>query len=256
MRWMLIAALLWSVPVMAKADANATTGAEQGGAHHCLLGVCLGDDVRELKVAWVANPPSLQEQLDAKSLMLAQPVKDIYRRRNELMVTTDLVRTELFPYVMRRQVFDATVLNTLAKVQAFCSSTTLTGEVMQENKREHVFVTFRVEPVKGGGSGRLRVVVLEKQFDIMSGVLRPEDRKREMQTREAIRQQYGQVKEVRDLDARFAGNDENFSPILMGYRFYNESRIPFTLRMRDLTEFELMEESKDISPLCKEMLVQ
>jgi hypothetical protein len=90
----------------------------------------------------------------------------------------------------------------------------------------------------------------------MSSVLRPEDRKRELSAREAIKQQYQQVKEVRDLDARFAGIDENFSPVLIGYRFYNESRIPFTLRMRDLTDFEMMEESSLINPLCKGLLTQ
>ncbi len=220
-----------------------------GQTEYCLMDVCLGDDVRELNVKWIANPPTLQEQLDAKSLMLARPVADIYNDRNELMITNDEVRAQLFPYVIRRQVFDASVLGLLQKVQAFCSSTTLTGELQQDNKREHVYVTFRVEPVKGG-QVRLRVVVLEKQYDIMSSVLRPEDRKRESAEREAIKQRFAHVKEVRDLDARFAGIDENFSPVLLGYRFYSESRIPFTLRMRDLTDFEMMEESRHLNPLC------
>lgn len=248
MQWLRFIGIVW---LSFSVSANTSTTDEK----YCMMTVCLGDDVRDLNVAWVPNPPSLQEQLDAKSLMLARPVTEIYRERNELMITSDKVRAQLFPYVMRRQVFDASVLQTLQQVQAFCSSTTLTGELVQSNKREHIYVTFRVEPINGS-AGRLRVVVLEKQFDIMSSILRPDDRKRELEKRNEIKQSYAQVKEVRDLDARFAGIDENFSPVLIGYRFYSESRIPFTLRMRDLTDFEMMEESRNISPLCKEMVSQ
>jgi hypothetical protein len=251
MRWMRVLVVFGLL--LTKASATIEVTAEQ--EKYCLLDVCLGDDVRDLNVSWVPNPPTLQEQLDAKALMQARSVSDIYHDRNELLITTDAVRAQLFPYLIRRQVFDASVLNTLTQVQAFCSSTTLTGELVQANKREHILVTFRVEPVKGG-QARLRVVVLEKQFDIMSSVLRPEDRKREVLEREAIKQRFSQVKEVRDLDARFAGIGENFAPVLMGYRFFSESRIPFTLRMRDLTDFEMMEESRHINPLCKQDVTQ
>lgn len=220
-------------------------------ADFCLSGVCLGDDVETLSVKWKPQPPSVQEKIDADAMLASRPVREIYQERNELLVTDDNTLKALYPYVVRRLVFDRDVLDTLRQVRAFCSSTTLTGELELEG-RDRIFVTFRAVPDKTS-RGRLRVIGLEQQFDI-SPLLRPADKARDKAKRAELRTRYADLREMRDLDAaRVASTEDSLAPALLGYRFHSEVNIPLTLRLRDTAEFEMLENARDVSPLCKDV---
>ena len=124
-------------------------------APYCVDGICLGATVDQLSVKWKPLPPTTQERLDAEAMLRGKDVKTIYRERNELLLAAEATLRDLYPYVIRRQVFDSHVLEKLREVKAYCSSTTLTGEVMVEGK-DRLFVTLRAVP-DNGGVGKLRI---------------------------------------------------------------------------------------------------
>jgi hypothetical protein len=225
-------------------------GAAAAAEPYCIDGVCLGVTVDQLQVKWKPLPPSTQEKLDAEAMLRGKDIKALYRERNELLATTEASLRELYPYVIRRQVFDSHVLGKLHEVKAYCSSTTLTGEVLLDSK-EKLFVTLRAVP-DNGGVGKLRVVGIEKQFDIMASSLRPQDKPKDKAIRAEMKARYPDMVEVRDLDStRPSSVDVSMAGAQIGYRFHSEVSIPLTLRLRDTAEIEMLEESENAHPMCK-----
>lgn len=217
----------------------------------CMEGVCIGNDVREINVQWRPISLSAQEQSDDRTLLSARPVKEIFNERNELIVAPNNILTELYPYVVRRQLFDGNVLNKLKGVQAFCTSTTLTGELKNQSEGK-VFVTFRALP-DDKNQTQLRIIAIEKQFDIMAFSLRPQDREKDKSKRKELKLLYPQMVETRDLDtARPSSADVNFASVLVGYRFLSDVSIPLTLRMRDTADFRMMEDVASENLVCKQ----
>lgn len=228
----------------------AATGTTVAAQPYCVDGVCLGMNVEQLQVKWKDLPPTTQERLDAEAMLRGQDVKAVYRERNELLVAAESTLRDLYPYVIRRQVFDNHVLGKLREVKAYCSSTTLTGEVVREGK-EHLYVTVRAIP-DNGGIGKLRVVGIEKQFDIMASSLRPQDRPKDKAVRAELKVAYPDMVEVRDLDStRQSSVDVSMASAQIGYRFHSEVSIPLTLRLRDIEDIEMLEESAQAHPMCK-----
>jgi len=217
---------------------------------YCLDALCLGVTVDQLQVTWKNQGQTTQEQLDAQAMMQATSAKDIYRERNELLIAADATLHDLYPFVIRRQVFDSRVLTKLREVKAYCSSTTLTGEVVQQGK-DRLFVTIRAVP-DNGGVGKLRVIGIEKQFNVMAASLRPQDKPRDKALRAELKVSYPDLMEVRDLDStRGSSADISMAGALIGYRFHSELSIPLTLRLRDTAEVEMLEESAQAHPSCK-----
>ncbi len=228
----------------------AVTGTTVAAQPYCVDGVCLGMNVEQLQVKWKDLPPTTQERLDAEAMLRGQDVKTIYRERNELLVAAETTLRELYPYVIRRQVFDNHVLAKLREIKAYCSSTTLTGEVIREGK-EHLYVTVRAIP-DNGGVGKLRVVGIEKQFDIMASSLRPQDKPKDKAIRAEMKALYPDMVELRDLDStRQSSVEVSMAGAQICYRFHSEVSIPLTLRLRDTAEVEMLEDSANASPQCK-----
>lgn len=228
----------------------AVTGSSLAAEPYCIDGVCLGNTIEQLQVKWKDLPPSTQEKLDAEAMLRGKDVKVVYRERNELLAASENTLRDLYPYVIRRQVLDNHVLAKLREVKAYCSSTTLTGEVQLEGK-EKLFVTLRAVP-DNGGVGKLRVVAIEKQFDIMASSLRPQDKPRDKAIRVEMKTRYPDMVEVRDLDStRTASVEVSMAGAQIGYRFHSEVSIPLTLRLRDTAEIAMLEESADAHPMCK-----
>lgn len=225
-------------------------GAALAAQPYCLDEICLGTTVDQVKVKWKDLPPTTQERLDAEAMLVGKDVNTIYQERNELLVAADTSLRELYPYVIRRQVFDNFVLGKLREVKAYCSSTTLTGEVQLDGK-ERLFVTVRAVP-DNGNIGKLRVVGIEKQFDIMASSLRPQDRPKDKAVRVEMKARYPDLVEVRDLDStRQSSVDVSMAGAQIGYRFHSEVSIPLTLRLRDSEDIEMLEVSEQAHPLCK-----
>ena len=217
----------------------------------CMEGVCIGNDVRELNVQWRPITISAQEQSDNATLLSARPVKEIFNERNELIVAPSNILAELFPYVVRRQLFDGNVMNKLNGVQAFCTSTTLTGELKHQGEGK-IFVTFRAIPDENNQT-KLRIIAIEKQFDIMAFSLRPQDREKDKNKRKELKAQYPLMVETRDLDTARPGSSEvNFASVLVGYRFLSDVSIPLTMRMRDTEDFRMMEDVAGENLVCKQ----
>ncbi|PJF32893.1 MAG: hypothetical protein CUN57_03540, partial [Phototrophicales bacterium] len=107
---------------------------------------------------------------------------------NELLVTSKTDKEWFLPYVIYLQKFDQNVLNRLSEVKAICTSLQLTGEVDREGDTR-LFVTFRAVPDEGR-RGKLRVVQIQKQFNIYPPHLRPEDKNRYLALVEALKQEY------------------------------------------------------------------
>ncbi|NQD38500.1 hypothetical protein HPT27_15870 [Permianibacter sp. IMCC34836] len=228
----------------------AVAGSSQAAQPYCLDEICLGATIDQLQVKWKDLPPTTQETLDFESMLQDKKIKDVYFESNELMIASEATLRQLFPYVIRRQVFDNHVLSKLREVKAYCSSTTLTGEVLHEGK-DKLFVTVRAVP-DNGGVGKLRVVGIEKQFDIMASSLRPQDKPRDKAMRAEMKARYPDLVEVRDLDStRVSSVDISMAGAQMGYRFHSEVSIPLTLRLRDTADITTLEESDQASPLCK-----
>ncbi len=219
-------------------------------APYCLDSICLGSTLDQLQVKWKDNPPTTQARLDAEAMTQGQDIKAIYRERNELLLASESTLRDLYPYVISRQVFDNHVLGKLREVKAYCSSTTLTGEVVIEGK-DRLFVTVRAVP-DNGGVGKLRVVGIEKQFDIMASSLRPQDKPKDKALRADMKIRYPDLIELRDLDStRMSSVETSMASAQIGYRFHSEVSIPLTLRLRDVEDVALMEESDQASPQCK-----
>lgn len=217
----------------------------------CLEGVCIGQDIREVNAQWRPVTLQPQEQVDVRNMLANQPVKQIFDQRNELLVAPEAVLKDLYPFVIRRQIFDGEVLNKLKGVQAFCTSTTLTGELKYQGDGR-VFVTFRAMPDESGNA-QLRVISIEKQFDIMAFSLRPQDRDKDKAKRKELKAQYPEMVETRDLDtARPNSAEVSFASTLLGYRFLSDVSIPLTLRMRDTADLQMMEDVAGNNVLCKQ----
>ncbi|MCW8877796.1 MAG: hypothetical protein OQK51_12155, partial [Kangiellaceae bacterium] len=101
-----------------------------------------------------------------------------------------------------------------------------------------------------GGRGRLRVVQLEKEFNIHPPHLRPSDKRKYVALMETLKQEYPDIVQVRDIDARAASDKEAFATAIVGYRFFSDVRNPLILRVRDLTDFESIEFDPNRSSLC------
>lgn len=145
-------------------------------ANLCLDNICIGDDVELLDVDWKSIELTYADEKFVEQQLSDGSVEDVYYDYNERLIADKQLLTQILPYVIRTQQFDQNVLNALSRVRAICSSLTLTGEVVSQSE-DRLFVTFRTV-ANEGRRGQLRVVRIEKQFDIMSPHLRAADRPR------------------------------------------------------------------------------
>ncbi len=216
----------------------------------CLENICIGDDVETLDVTWSPLKLDYKTQRAAKAQLLNNSIDEIYYEFNEQLITDQKTLTELAPYITLLQKFDGDVLKKLAKVKAICSPLSLTGEIENES-RTKLFVTFRAIADEGG-RGKLRVVQLEKEFNIYPPHLRPKDREIYVAMIDTLKKDYPSTVVVRDIDARAEGNDVAFASSLVGFRFFSDVYTPLIFRIRDLADIDLISDDPKKSALCPE----
>ena len=225
---------------------SAAVYAQQGRV--CLENICIGDDVDQLDVTWKSAPIDYKTKRAVESQLAQLSIDELYYEYNETLVTDKKTLADLAPHIITMQKFDQSVLDKLAKVRAICTPLSLTGEVDNDSSTK-LFVTFRVVADEGG-RGRLRVVQLEKEFNIHPPHLRPMDKRKYVALMDALKQEYPGIVQVRDIDARAASDKEAFATAIVGYRFFSDVRNPLILRVRDLSDFESIEFDENRSSQC------
>lgn len=225
---------------------SAASYAQQGRV--CLENICIGDDVDQLDVTWKSAPIDYKTKRAVDSQLAELSIDELYYEYNETLVTDKKTLKDLAPHIITMQKFDQSVLEKLSRVRAICTPLSLTGEVENESATK-LFVTFRVVADEGG-RGRLRVVQLEKEFNIHPPHLRPSDKRKYVALMDALKEDYPDFVQVRDIDARAASDKEAFATAIVGYRFFSDVRNPLILRVRDLADFESIEFDQGRSSLC------
>ncbi|MCO7226792.1 hypothetical protein [Pleionea sp. CnH1-48] len=215
----------------------------------CVEDVCIGDDVEALGSKWKPIKLTYYDEKFVETELAGRTAKDVYADFYEVLVADDSVLKTILPYVIRKQQFDSTVLRELSKVRAICSSLTLTGEVERESS-SRLFVTFRVTADKGS-RGKLRVVRLEKQFNIMSPHIRPRDAAMLNNVKKELKNIFPDMKVVRDIDGRHDSIEVQTASALLGFRFISDVSNPLILRVTDPAEIPAIEDDPEASPLCK-----
>jgi hypothetical protein len=215
----------------------------------CLQGICIGDDVETLPVKWKPIELSYSDRKFVETELEQRSVDDVYYDYNEHLVADKNVLLELLPFVIQKQQFDGNVLAALSKVKAICSSLTMTGEL--ESESEHrLFVTFRAI-ADNGKRGKLRVVRIEKVFNVMAPHLRPKDASIYRALRKSLKEEFPSLQIVRDIDGRVNTEELANADVLLGFRFLSDASNPLVLRLIDAADIPLIEFDENISPLCK-----
>ena len=214
----------------------------------CLENICIGDDVDAIDTTWKTVEIDYKTNRAVKGLLAEKTVDELYYDNYVQLITDQNTLKNLAPKVIQLQKFDASVLETLASVKAICTPLTLTGEI-ENNSKTKMLVTFRVVADEGG-RGRLRVVQLEKEFNIFPPHLRPRDKDKYIAMVAALKSEYPSMVLVRDIDERAYTNEVAFANMLLGYRFFSDVNTPLVFRIRDLADIESIEVDPKRSPLC------
>ncbi len=214
----------------------------------CLQGICIGDDVETLPVKWKPIELTYYDEKFVETELEGRNIEDVYYDYNEQLVADRTILREILPYVIQKQRFDGNVLASLSKVRAICSSLTLTGEVESESEHK-LYVTFRAVADEGK-RGKLRVVRLEKQFNVMAPHLRPRDADVYRALRKALKEEFPSLQIVRDIDGRANVSAMQSANALLGFRFVSDVSNPLVLRLIDDADITLIEDDENISPLC------
>jgi len=218
-------------------------------ASRCMEGVCIGDDVDSLNVTWKKVTLNYYDEKFVETELEGRSVDDVYYDYNERLIADKDVLKEVLPYVIRNQRFDSDVLAALSKVRAICSSLTLTGEVENESK-SRLFVTFRAIP-DSGKRGKLRVVQIEKQFNVMAPHLRPRDAELFQNIKSELQKIYPSLVVIRDIDGRVNSAEMQSANALLGFRFISDVSNPLVLKLLDDANPEMIEDSEGAHPQCQ-----
>lgn len=215
----------------------------------CMEGVCIGDDVEKLPVEWKDVTLDYDDNRFITMELEDRSIDELYYDYNEQLIAEKDVLEQLAPYVIRKQRFDQSVLDTLKQVRAICSSLTLTGEVDQTGT-DKLFVTFRAV-ADAGQRGLLRVVRIEKQLDIMAPHLRPADADKYRIAKKELKRQYPSMEVVRDIDGRVSFDKARSTSALLGFRFFSTVSNPLIFRLIDPANITMIEEDDNASARCQ-----
>lgn len=217
----------------------------------CMEGICIGDDVDLLEVDWKKVKIDYKTKRAIKGQLIGKDIDELYYDYNELLVTDNKTKELLAPHIIQLQKFDQSVLEALKGVKAICSPLSLTGEV-SNNSNTKLFITFRAV-ADDGARGRLRVVQIEKEFNIFPPHIRPGDKDKYLALVETLKLTYPKMVMVRDIDARATSNEVAFADAILGYRFFSDVNNPLIFRVRDLADVESIEFDENRSTQCPEV---
>jgi len=214
----------------------------------CMEGICIGDDAEALDVEWKKVNVDYKAKRAINTQLASMSVEELYYDYNEILITSPAVKKKLAPKVIQLQKFDAEVLDELSRVRAICTDLSLTGQV-ESNSRTKLFITFRAI-ADSGGRGKLRVVQIDKEFNIFPPHLRPADKEKYVAMLSVLKKDYPELVLVRDIDARADSNEVAFASALLGYRFFSDVNNPLIFRIRDQADIDSIEFDENRSPLC------
>jgi hypothetical protein len=217
----------------------------------CLGNVCIGDNVDALDIKWKKVKIDFKTNRAVKAHLASKKVDELYYEYNEQLITDKTTLEQLVPHIIQLQKFDGDVLDKLLSVKAICSPLSLTGEV-DDDSTSKMFVTFRTVADEGK-RGKLRVVQLEKEFNIFPPHIRPTDKDKYVSMVQTLKQDYPGLLMVRDIDARAMSNEVAFANTLLGYRFNSDVNVRLTFRIRDLTDIEPIDVNPQRSAHCPEL---
>ncbi|PWK47280.1 hypothetical protein [Pleionea mediterranea] len=215
----------------------------------CMENVCIGDEIESLSVKWRDVNLNYYDEKFVETELQDRSVQDVYYDYNEKLIADRNVLLEILPYVIRNQRFDNKVLAELNKVRAICTSLTLTGEV-ENNSKSRLFVTFRAVP-SNKGRGTLRVVQIEKQFNVMAPHLRPNDAILFENLKTELKKIYPSMVVVRDIDGRISSMEMQQANAILGFRFVSDVSNPLVLKLLDDENIDMIEDSEQAHPLCQ-----
>jgi hypothetical protein len=202
-----------------------------------------------LSVKWRDVNLNYYDEKFVETELQDRSVQDVYYDYNEKLIADRNVLLEILPYVIRNQRFDNKVLAELNKVRAICTSLTLTGEV-ENNSKSRLFVTFRAVP-DNKGRGALRVVQIEKQFNVMAPHLRPNDAILFENLKTELKKIYPSMVVVRDIDGRISSMEMQQANAILGFRFVSDVSNPLVLKLLDDENIDMIEDSEQAHPLCQ-----
>ncbi|WP_144391685.1 hypothetical protein [Pleionea sediminis] len=234
--WNFLLIILLLVPLKTRAD------------DLCLDGICIGTNVENLNVEWKEVVLSYEDRRFIENELSGRNINELYYDYNESIVASKDLLKDLAPFIIRKQQFDKKVLDKLKQARAICSSLALTGEVVHDGDYQ-LFVTFRAV-ADAGQRGLLRVVRIEKQYNVMAPHLRPADASKYRVIKKSLKETYPSLAVVRDIDSRTSSDISRKSSALLGFRFFSTVSNPLILRLIDPENIEMIEYDKNASSHC------
>lgn len=214
----------------------------------CLDGVCIGDDLLKLELKWAPVAVDAAAHQYYANELAKKPAKELYKAANHKLVAEPKVLNALLPYIIDAQAFDDRAFAELKKVEAFCTSLTLKGEVLTGTK-ERVLVTAQAIPPTAEGA-HLRVVRVEKIFDAYHPISRPEQAGTVKNLTKALKKQFKGLVEVRDIDDMFLNDKYTDKPAILGFKFASDVAVPMAIKLRDISDLPALDEAS-AAAVCK-----
>ncbi|MBI2381051.1 MAG: hypothetical protein HYV16_09880 [Gammaproteobacteria bacterium] len=214
----------------------------------CLAEVCIGDDLLKLEAKWVPVAIDGAATQYYANELTRKPARELYKAANQKLIADGKVLNTLLPYVIDAQAFDDKALEELKKVEAFCTSLTLKGELLTGTK-ERVLVTAQSIPPTAEGM-HLRVVRVEMIFDAYHPISRPEQAANVKALTKSLKKQFKGLVEVRDIDDMFLNDKYTDKPAILGFKFSSDVAVPMAIKLRDVSDLPVLDESS-AAAVCK-----
>ncbi len=139
-------------------------------------------------------------------------------------------------------------IEALKKVQGFCLPMTIKGE-LKTGSNDKVYVTAQAIPPTADGM-QLRVVGIEKVFDIFHPISRPDQEGKVKEMRKTLKKQFPGLIEIRNIDDMFINDQYTDKPVILGFKFSANVAVPMAIKLRDVSDIPTLDE-QSMPAVCK-----